>query len=123
MSFIMVINGPEATAGSTFIRLKVIGMRTPRVADSETARKMDIPTTRPNISCLPSQKNATNAIITPQTTPISRAVRISLSMTPAIRVRLIYPVAIPRTVAVEDCRPVLPPIAIMAGINDAMAMA
>ena len=36
----MVINGPEATAGSTFIRLKVMGIRMLIMADKDITIKL-----------------------------------------------------------------------------------
>ena len=43
MSFVVVINGPVAKAGSIFIRLSIIGIVEPTVAAKQTTISNEIP--------------------------------------------------------------------------------
>ncbi len=96
-------------------------MTAPRVA----ATRIPISMLRPTITAstqAPCHSQAIAPTERPQASPITRPMRISLSSRLPRWIRSACPVARPRTTMVEDCSPILPPIAMTTGMKMARTM-
>ena len=69
MSLIVVMNGPDATAGSIFILSMKIGMTEPDKVATVNVAKMEIPTKIPKNNC-PFQIKIMMTINNPHTDPV-----------------------------------------------------
>jgi hypothetical protein len=116
MSFVVVINGPVANAGSIFIRLSIIGIVEPTIAAKVTTISNDIPEVRDLPKSLVKYKDIKVRIIE-QIKPFKSPTRNSFQRRISMSVVCIAPVASPRTTIVEDWIPILPPSAATSGMK------
>ena len=101
MSLVVLIKGAEATAGSIFSFFKTIGTSVPKVAAVSILHTKAMPMIIP-IVMLPCHKYAAQATNEPTVTPNEMPMLASLKTVNITRLPLMLPVAIPRTVTVED---------------------
>jgi hypothetical protein len=106
MSFAVVTKGPEATAGSTPKRLKMMGTRVPMSEATTMATAMARPTASPRVG-LPCQSSAIAPRVKPQTKAMTRPTLTSLKTVRPNLCRSKSPVARPLTVIVDDWIPTL----------------
>lgn len=113
-----MINGPDATAGSIPSFEKVNGTIEANNPAIIIDTVMDNPTINPIAVGSPFKKakvELNSATRNPQKVPIKIATRTSFQITLNIRPLSRCPVAMPRTINVEDWFPMFPPMVMMTG--------
>ena len=116
MSFVVVIKGPVAKAGSMFILLRIIGIVDPTVAAKHTTISNEIPEIRALLKLLVKYNDISVSIIE-HIKPFNKPTLNSFQRRISISVVCIAPVASPRTTIVDDWIPILPPRAATSGIK------
>ena len=116
ISFVVVIKGPVAKAGSIFIRLRNIGIVEPTVAAKQTTISNEIPEVSALLKSLVKYNDISVSIIE-HIIPFNNPTLTSFQRRISISVVCIAPVASPRTTIVDDWIPILPPSAATSGIK------
>ena len=93
MSFAVVTNGPAATAGSTPMRFKIIGITVAMLVETRKAVMSDTPTTMPRNTWCHNQPTTVNIRL--QTIPIRNAILTSRKKIFQTSVSSTIPVASP----------------------------
>ena len=117
----MVINGPAATAGSILNFFSINGVTVAILAEMRNVISNELPTTNPK-EPFPCQTHPATNNNVPQMRPQATPIRISRKTTFQISLNSPRPVASPRMMSVEDCKPKFPPIAAITGINVTIAI-
>ena len=114
----VVMKGPEATAGSIFILCMRSGTSEPASVATIRVMKIEIPTNNPSIksSC---QKKTIKMMAIPHVRPIIRPVPASRRTSFHLLSCSNSPVAIPLTATANACVPVFPAMPPINGINTA----
>ena len=101
ISFVVVIKGPVAKAGSIFIRLRIIGIVEPTVAAKQTTISNEIPEVSALLKSLVKYKDIIVSIIE-HIIPFNNPTLNSFQRRVSIFVGCMAPVASPRTTIVDD---------------------
>ena len=118
ISIAVVTNGPVATAGSISNRFKIKGTNEPIEAAMIIDAQILSPTTSPSRGDTSRKRKTANIPRRrPYRIPRIRPTRISLKRIFVEFSKFTRPVAKPRTIMVEDCVPILPPMPIITGIK------
>ncbi len=118
ISLTVVMNGPDAMAGSSFNLLIMSGIVEPMTAEMPNVQRIEIPTIMANIQ-FPYNNVINDVISSIQIKPIIKPVLNSLRIIFQKLPFSIVPSASPRTATANDCVPIFPAEPIIIGIKTA----
>ena len=120
ISIAVVTKGPVEIAGSKFNFFSISGTLAPTVVAIVIEQAILSPMTKPRFSnCIPAMNSDVAPTKIPYPTPKIAPTIISFTIRGKVLPTSTLPVANPRTIIVDDCVPIFPPIPIITGMKEA----